>query len=149
MCREGLICALCDCVAIALVYLASIVVFPLLYLVGLDPVDGSVIASLVIALVVLATLLLLFVLKIMKVYKFVGVKVYSRSEKSLEEDDAALVTFPVNLVDDEQKFEYCQTQIRYLRSTLLDIGRDDSSHGSSYNSQGGSRGSGHSDASDK
>jgi len=144
-----LICVCLCGVAIGLVVLSSMIVFPLIYLVGLNPVDASTSASLAIGLVVCVLLVLLFTLKIMKVYKFVGVKVYSRSEKSLEEDDAALVTFPVNLVDDEQKFEYCQTQIRYLRSTLLDIGRDDSSHGSSYNSQGGSRGSGHSDASDK
>ena len=116
-----------------MIVIASVIVFPLMFLVGLNPVDASSVSCIVIALVVMSILLMLFGLKILKVYKMVGIKIYSRSQKSLMAEDAALVTFPVTVVADDEKFDYCQNQIRLLQSAMLEIGRDDSSHGSSAN----------------
>jgi hypothetical protein len=127
---------------------AGVVIFPLMYLVNMDPVEATAVSSILFGLVVLALLVLLFIMKIFKVYKMVGIKIHSRSSKSLNTDDAALIEFPVNVVTDDDKFDHCQLQIDLIQATLAEIGRDDSSHGSnggsSHNSSDGSQNSQHS-----
>lgn len=117
--------------SIALVAFSGVIVFPLMYLAGMDAISATVLSSILIGLVMLALLTLLFGLKILKVYKMVGIKIYSRSTKSLMQEDAALVTFPANIITDDEKFEYCHAQIELLQGALIEIGRDDSTQGGS------------------
>jgi len=124
---------------IFLIIFGAVIVFPIMYFLAMSAVDISTIAAIVFAFVLFVSLTMLFALKIVKVYKIVGISVYTRSQKTLMEEDAALVTFPVNIIDDVQKFEYCQKQVQCLSTALIEIGRDDSSHGSGNSSAGKSQ----------
>jgi hypothetical protein len=108
---------------------AAIICFSLLYGVNLDPVDASSVASLVMALVVLVIVLMLFAGKVIKIYKL-GPKKVHVSRRKRKKNEVNTVEFPYSVSTEEEKFEWCNNQIALYKSTMLNLGRDDSSRSS-------------------
>jgi hypothetical protein len=108
---------------------AAIVCFSLLYGVNLDPVDASSVASLVMALVVLVIVLMLFAGKLIKIYKL-GPKKVHVSRRKRKKNEVSTIEFPYSVSTEEEKFEWCNNQIALYKSTMLNLGRDDSSRSS-------------------
>ena len=93
----------------------------------MDPELATTIVSVAFGFILIMIMLFNFMNIVIKVYKLKGIRVYSRkSEKSIATKDGEIleVTFPLGLEGDEEKFEYCQKQIKLWQGALLQIGRE-------------------------
>ena len=112
----------------------ALVLVPLMYLIGLDRELATTIVSICFGAMLLTILVVNFFGVVVKVYKLKNVRILARkSEKSMatKEGEILEVTFPLGLDGDEEKFDYCQKQIKVWQGALLQIGREsDTSNGS-------------------